>query len=361
MSWRTPAERWAHAVWRRRGLTARLLWPLGLLHRAWRRFMGWRYQVGLARASAVGVPVIVVGNLYVGGTGKTALAIALVRQLAARGWHPGVVARGYGTSAGEARRFDPQGDVRQFGDEPLEIARATGVPVAVGRDRAAAARLLARGGGAGPSQGQGDCDVIIADDGLQHYGLARDFEIAVVDDRGWGNGWLLPAGPLRDPPKRLAFVDAVVFNGAAPTVRVYSPFYALETEVREAWSLTRPSQRIALAELRRQQVDGKLQLLAACGIGNPRRFFQMLAAAGLDVEELALHDHYPYADDPFAARRHDRVLITEKDAVKCAVSPSIAQDPRIWVVPLHSRIDERLIDLIESRIGKAPHDGPAPA
>ena len=143
----------------------------------------------------MGVPVVVVGNLYVGGTGKTPLAIELVRALQRRGWRPGVVSRGYGGTARSARLVDAEATATEVGDEPLLIARATQAPVAVGSRRVAAARQLLRA--------HSDCDVIVADDGLQHLRLARDVEIALVDERGLGNGWLLPAGPLREPASRL--------------------------------------------------------------------------------------------------------------------------------------------------------------
>jgi tetraacyldisaccharide 4'-kinase len=351
MNWRSRAERRANAIWRRRGAGARLLWPLAALYRLWRRVAAWPYRTGLIKPQTVALPVVVIGNLYVGGTGKTSLTIALARLLAARGWRPGIVARGHGARESRPRRVDPAGSAAQYGDEPLLMARATGMPVAVGHDRAAAARLLST---------DQQCNLIVADDALQHYGLARDFEIALIDERGYGNGWLLPAGPLRDPPERLASVDAVVFNGKVPTVRVYSPFFAMTSSLGDAWSLAAPSQHLPLVALRREQEAFGLRILAACGIGFPMRFFAMLLAAGLECDQLPLQDHYPYADDPFVALPHDRILISEKDAVKCAAQPSIARDPRIWVVPLHAGIDPALADLIESHL-RRPADGPPPA
>ncbi|MEW5879123.1 MAG: tetraacyldisaccharide 4'-kinase [Pseudomonadota bacterium] len=334
-------------LWQKRGLGARLLYPLTLLHRAWRAFDDWRYRTGLARAHRVGVPVVVVGNLYVGGTGKTPLAIEIVRELKSRGWHPGIVARGYGAAAREAREVDPRGSARDFGDEPLLMANAAGVPVAVGRDRVAAARLL--------RNLHPRVDVIVTDDGLQHRRLARDVEIAVIHYRGLGNGWLLPAGPLRDPPERLQDVSAVVFHGDILPVRIYSPHFFMRTQLGTVYALKDPSRRIELAELASEQRDKGVRLLAAAGIGMPDRFFAMLRAHGLQFDELPLPDHYDYAANPFANRHFDCALITEKDAVKCRANPALAADGRICVVPLQTTVHAALIDLIEQRIRAVAH------
>ncbi len=334
-------------MWQRRGIGARLLYPITLLHRAWRAVDAWRYRSGLARSQRVGVPVVVVGNLYVGGTGKTPLVIEIVRALLARGWHPGVVARGYGAAVAAPREVDSQGAARDFGDEPLLMAQATGVPVAVGRDRVAAAKLL--------HSLHPRLDVIVTDDGLQHRRLARDVEIAVIHYRGVGNGWLLPAGPLRDPPERLQEVSAVVFHGDILPVRIYSPHFFMRTKLGTVYALKDPSRRVDLAELAREQRDKGVRLIAAAGIGMPDRFFAMLRAHGLQFDELALPDHYDYADNPFANRRFDCALITEKDAVKCRDNPALAADGRICVVPLQATVHAALIDLIEQRVRVAAH------
>lgn len=336
-------------LWQKRGFGARLLYPLAIAHRAWRGFDVWRYRSGLARPHGVGVPVVVVGNLYVGGTGKTPLVIEIVRALKARGWHPGIVARGYGVAVGEPREVNPRGAARDFGDEPLLMANAAGVPVAVGRDRVAAAKLL--------RNLHPRVDVIIADDGLQHRRLARDVEIAVIHYRGLGNGWLLPAGPLRDPPERLQDVSAVVFHGDILPVRIYSPHFFMRTQLGTVYALKDPSRRVELAELAREQRDKGVRLLAAAGIGMPDRFFAMLRAHGLQFDELPLPDHYDYAANPFANRRFDCALITEKDAVKCRDNPALAADGRICVVPLQATVHAALIDLIERHIrAAAPAD-----
>ena len=333
------------SAWQRRGLLAWLLSPFALLYAALLLLRRAAHTAGLLRADHVGVPVVVVGNLYVGGTGKTPLAIELVRGLQRRGWRPGVVSRGYGGTARSARLVDAEATATEVGDEPLLIALATQVPVAVGSDRVAAVRELLRA--------HSDCDVIVADDGLQHLRLARDAEIALVDERGLGNGWLLPAGPLREPASRLDRVDAVVLRGA-PTVTWTTPSFEMLTRLAdEAHRLGDRSHTMPLAELARRQAAGSLRMTAAAGIGVPERFFVMLRAAGLDFEPLPLPDHYDFRDNPFARLRSHLVLITEKDAVKCERIEPLRRDPRIWVVPLAATIEERLIDLVVARL--TPH------
>lgn len=353
MTMRARLQQGLVRMWQKRGFGARLLYPLAIVHRAWRGFDLWRYAAGLARPQGVGVPVVVVGNLYVGGTGKTPLVIEIVRALKARGWQPGIVARGHGAAVGEPREVDPRGAARDFGDEPLLMANAARVPVAVGRDRVAAAKLL--------RNLHPRVDVIVTDDGLQHRRLARDVEIAVIHYRGLGNGWLLPAGPLRDPPERLRDVSAVVFHGDILPVRIYSPHFFMRTQLGTVYALKDPSRRVELAELAREQRDKGVRLLAAAGIGMPERFFAMLRAHGLQFDELPLPDHYDYAVNPFADRRFDCALITEKDAVKCRTNPVLAADGRICVVPLQATVHAALIDLIEQRIRAAAHAGKAPA
>lgn len=338
-------ERTLHRVWRQRGPAAWLLLPLAWLYAALRAAHAWSYRAGLLRPWRVGVPVVVVGNLYVGGTGKTPLTIEIARALIARGHRPGIVARGYGTGGAGVRVVETNARASEVGDEPLLMAQSLqkqGIAVVVGRDRVAACRVLL--------SVHPKCDVIVADDGLQHRRLARDFEIAVLDERGLGNGWLLPAGPLRDPPSRLKDVSAVVCHGVVPPVRVYSPRFEMASRLVDARSLADPSRAIGLDGLVEEQRRGSLRILAAAGIGAPERFFSMLRAAGLQIEELPLPDHYDYAINPFLGRQFDLALITAKDAVKCRAVSAIATDGRMCVVHLQATVDEGLLDLIETRL-----------
>ena len=311
-------------AWLGAGLAARLQaiwyrsaappWPLRLLSRPFGLIVRLRraaYVRGARYSRRLPRPVIVVGNLSVGGSGKTPLVIWLAQQLAERGLHPGVVLRGYGGSAARGRApqlVQPGSEVALVGDEALLLRERTGVPVAVGRDRAAAAQLLLAAG----------ADVIIADDGLQHLRLARDFEIAVLDGaRSLGNGYLLPAGPLREPALRLASVDAVVINGEAAhcAALVQRAGVARVFVMRLAGELLRTlggsGEPVALSSLAGRRVH------AIAGIGHPQRFFAQLAAAGLQVIAHAFPDHHRYRAAELEFGDQLPLLMTEKDAVKC--------------------------------------------
>lgn len=245
-----------------------------------------------------GVPVIVVGNLTVGGVGKTPLVIALVNALQARGFKPGVISRGYGRRTSDVWRVSSDAAPEAVGDEPLLIARRTGVPVAVSMKRIDAARLLVS---------TGEVDVLLADDGLQHYALARDVEILVIDGtRRFGNGRLLPAGPLREPLGRAAACDFIVVNGGVPredeVLMTLTPTHAL--------SLL-PGAARPLSEFSGQRVH------AVAGIGNPVRFFDALQAHGIDVIPHAFADHHAFTAKDLSFDDSLPLLMTEKDAVKC--------------------------------------------
>ncbi len=268
---------------------------------------GWLHSDRLAR------PVIVVGNLTVGGSGKTPLVIWLVQQLRAAGFVPGVVLRGYGGNAARGRqplRVEPDSDPAEVGDEALLLRRRTGAAVAVGRRRVQAARLLLQDG----------ADVIVSDDGLQHLALSRDFELAVVDgDRGFGNGFLLPAGPLREPPERLASVDAVVVNGDGKGWRGLAG--AARIDAASACTMRLRGERLraidgSAAELPLASLAGQ-RVHAVAGIGNPQRFFAQLRAAGLELCEHAFPDHHRFRGRELDFGDTQPVLMTEKDAVKC--------------------------------------------
>ena len=298
------------------------------------------YRGGVLRRRQAGVPVIVVGNITAGGSGKTPLVVALVERLRAEGWTPGVASRGHGRAdEATARWVEASSDPAQVGDEPLLIARRTGAKVRVDRDRLAAARALA---GAG-------CDVVVCDDGLQHYRLARDIEIEVQDlRRGYGNGRLLPAGPLREPVERAADCDFRVLNlgvaadGAAQRGAGFGE-WPMHLQVGAARPLHggRPQPLSAFAGQR---------VHAVAGIGDPERFFSMLRAAGLGVVPHAFPDHHAYVQADFAFGSQLPVLMTEKDAVKCTAFA----DARSFMVPVDSALPEAfwiaLLDRLPRRV-----------
>ncbi|OIJ44064.1 tetraacyldisaccharide 4'-kinase [Massilia timonae] len=320
-------------AWLRRGPLALLLLPLALLFRLLAGLRRLLFRIGLARAERLPVPVVVVGNIFIGGTGKTPLTIWLAESLRAAGLNPGVISRGHGGQEGAALEVTPQSDPRAVGDEPLLIAARAGCPVVVGRRRVEAGRaLLAAHPGV---------DVLIADDGLQHYALARDVEIVLFDGRGVGNGWLLPAGPLREPPSRRR--DFTVVNAPEISPGLARAVGGQPWRMRLAGDHAEPLQgggQVPLAQFSEQRI------VAAAGIGNPGRFFAMLRAAGLAVGELPLPDHHDFMDDPFAGVDADVILITEKDAVKCRQIDHLKNDPRLWVVPVTAQLDPALAEQI---------------
>ncbi len=329
-------------AWLRRGALACALWPVSLLFGALSGLRRRLYQGGVLRSDKLPVPVIVVGNIFIGGTGKTPLTIWLAGVLRAAGFTPGVVSRGHGASAEAPRHVSSTSDPREVGDEPLLIARRSGCPVVVGRGRAAAARALLA---AHP-----EVDVLISDDGLQHYALARDIELVLFDARGAGNGWLLPAGPLREPASRQR--DFTIVNAPEITPQLAAAVggrpFRMQLDGALAEPLAAPGQGVPLASLK-----GK-RIVAAAGIGNPARFFGMLRAAGLELGELALPDHHDFLDRPFDAVDADIILITEKDAVKCGQIEHLKHDPRLWVVPVAAHLDAALAEQIVEKCRGCP-------
>lgn len=283
------------------------------------------YRRGWLRSVHLPVPVVVVGNLSVGGTGKTPLTIAVVEILHAHGYRPGVVSRGHGGSQREPLLLGETPDPAQVGDEPCLI-RACGVPVAVGRDRPAAARLLLDAG----------CDVVVADDGLQHYALARDIEVCVIDGvRRFGNHQLLPAGPLREPLSRLQRVDFRVCNGGTAAAGEYP----MQLRGGEVVALI-DGQRLALAGFGGERVH------AVAAIGNPQRFFDSLRAAGIEVIEHAFADHHHFVSADLDFADDLPVLMTEKDAVKCG---RFAR-PHWWWVPVRAALPVAFHESLVARI-----------
>ena len=317
-------------AWLHRGPLASALWPLSILFRLLASLRRGLFRLGVLKSERLPVPVVVVGNIFIGGTGKTPLTIWLAQQLREAGLRPGVISRGHGGAGEQARAVHAQAQAREVGDEPLLIAARAGCPVVVARRRADAGRHLL--------ELHPEVDVLIADDGLQHYALQRDVEVLLFDGRAVGNGWTLPAGPLREPPSRRRDVTVVNTPELTPVLAqaVGGRPYQMRLAGDHAERLGDPSQRAALGEFKGRRV------LAAAGIGNPGRFFAMLRGAGLAVEELALPDHHDFLDDPFRAVEADVILITEKDAVKCRQLENINNDPRLWVVPVAAQIDPAL-------------------
>lgn len=310
--------------------------PLALLFAAAVALRRWCYRRGFLAAQRVGVPVIVVGNINVGGSGKTPLVAALARELAARGWRPGVVSRGHGGADAVAapRTVAADGDPAAFGDEPVLLARR-GLDVVVARDRVAAARALLA---AHP-----DCNVVIADDGLQHYRLARDVEIVAVDARRrFGNGWPLPAGPLREPVSRLATVDAVVVTrvDGSETSALALNALAMTLTASVAARVNDATVTVPVAEFAGRRVH------AVAGIGDPNRFFAQLRSLAIDPVPHPFPDHHRFSASDLAFAGADPILMTEKDAVKCAAFA----DGRCWYVPVEARLDPALVPRIEEKL-----------
>jgi tetraacyldisaccharide 4'-kinase len=329
---RSSLEHWFARTWLRRGPAARLLWPLSLLFGLLAGARRMAYRAGLAKSERLAVPVIVVGNIFIGGTGKTPFTIWLLDALQRAGFHPGVISRGHGAKNDQPQVVDAASLPAEVGDEPLLIAQRSACPVVVGRNRVAAGRCLLAQFPA--------VDVIVSDDGLQHYALQRDIEIIVSDGRGEGNGWLLPAGPLREPASRRR--DFTVVNSSEPPD---TPAWQMQMQGSEIFNLKDSTGRIHLRDL-----AGRASIAAAAGIGNPERFFSMLQSAGLRFHALPLPDHFDYAGYSFAHVPAQVILITEKDAVKCRHIPALAQDGRLWVVPVAAQLDAALAEQIVEKL-----------
>jgi tetraacyldisaccharide 4'-kinase len=332
------AQSWLNKIWYGGIAPPGWMRPLSAVYGAISRLHRAAYSLHLARSTRLPCPVVVVGNLTVGGTGKTPLVCWLAGQLIELGFKPGVVTRGYGGSARTARLVQNSDNSEKVGDEAILLARRSRVPVAIGRNRPAAARLLINAG----------CDVIVSDDGLQHHALQRDCEIVVIDgDRRFGNGHLLPAGPLRETPARLKRVDAVVVNGgSAQSDGALRMRLLAAGAVAMKYGTSKP-----LREFSGQPVH------AIAGIGNPQRFFAMLRAVGIDVVEHPLPDHAKLGIDDISFADDLAVLMTEKDAVKCR---DIA-GPHHWYVPVNvafaagdaEKLRSIVAGLVEKRAARA--------
>jgi tetraacyldisaccharide 4'-kinase len=311
------------AAWYGNGRVPWWCWPLAWLYGAIGVLRRGLYRRGWLTSQRLPVPVVVIGNLTAGGTGKTPLTIALAQALRERGFAPGVVSRGYGGHQREPVLLGDAPDPRQVGDEPC-LFRAHGIPVAVGRDRPAAARLLVEAG----------FDVVLADDGLQHYRMARDVEICVIDAaRGFGNGHLLPAGPLREPLSRLATVDLCVCNGGERPGAY--PMYLRGGDARAA--------RQPLTAFAGRNVH------AVAAIGNPARFFDSLRAHGIEPIEHAFPDHHAFVPGDLHFDDDLPVLMTDKDAIKCRPFAQAGW----WTVPVRAELAGEFFEAVAGRVAAA--------
>ncbi|MGD8547179.1 MAG: tetraacyldisaccharide 4'-kinase [Thiohalophilus sp.] len=321
-------------LWQTRSVLTVLLLPLSGLFCAlvWLRRKA--YQIGLLSRKRVPVPVIVIGNITTGGTGKTPLVIAVINILKEAGLKPGIISRGYG---GKARTWPqqvrPDADPVIVGDEPVIIARRTGCPMAVGPNRYRTANALLK---------HHHCDVIISDDGLQHYAMQRDIEVVVIDGmRRFGNHWCLPAGPLREPVSRLKEVDLIVTNGE-PVGDEYPMDYVGRTWV----NVSDASQTAEMSRFKDKKVH------AIAGVGNPQRFFNMLREEGITVVEHNYPDHYIFRREDFNFDEKLPILMTEKDAVKCE---RLGLEDT-WYVPIQAQIKrkfkEHLLNILEAKRGQ---------
>ena len=290
------------------------------------------FRAGVLRQEQLPVPVIVVGNVAVGGSGKTPVVAWLAGQLRAAGYVPGIISRGYGAQIAGVALVDADSDPQTCGDEPVLLAQMTGCPLAVGADRPAAALALLK---AHP-----ECSVIISDDGLQHYRLQRDVEVVVVDQATLGNRWLLPAGPLREPLSRLDGVDLIIAHGLLAQQFESVPVVQMRLEGDQVRRVAGGDEWRALAVFRGQRVHG------IAGIGRPERFFQQLRDAGLEVVPHAFADHHRFCPDDLDFAPGEAKIMTAKDAVKCRSFASAD----VWELPVVARIDARASDIILEKL-----------
>lgn len=318
-------------AWLSRGWVACLLWPLSQVYRLLVSWRGRLYRAGFLKSSRAGVPVLVVGNVVAGGAGKTPLVMALVTHLQQHGLKVGVVSRGYGRTGELCLEVFADTPVIQSGDEPALIKRTTGAPVFIAKKRIDAARALLA---AHPNT-----QLLVCDDGLQHYALARDVEVVVFDDRGVGNGWLLPAGPLREPwPERLrSGIDLVLHTGQSPAFGGFTSSRQLAD-----YALGSDGNRVPLDSLKGQA------LIALAAIAHPDAFFSMLVASGLVLgQTISLPDHYDFSDYQLAVDKGCTVLCTEKDAVKLFGLPAMAS-VRLLAVPLRFSPEPAFLDAVDA-------------
>ncbi|MEM7293520.1 MAG: tetraacyldisaccharide 4'-kinase [Pseudomonadota bacterium] len=313
-----------------------LLWLPSLLFRTIAGIRRILYAKGILPSYRSSLPIIVVGNISVGGSGKTPFSIALLEELKTRGYKPGVVSRGYKSNLPQkrARLLDNLSRAAEVGDEPLLIYRRTKVPVVVAQDRSRAVRRLEK---------LDDCDVVVSDDGLQHYAMQRDIEIVCIDsESGLGNGWTLPAGPLREPEARLAEVDFVVLKSAGDAT---SDYFCLDGDTF-----------VSLDDASRQggaDIFAGQTVHAVSGIAQPNGFFRHLESLGVAINRHAFPDHHSFSAEDFVACQGAPIVMTEKDAVKCAAL-NIAD---VWYLPVSAQVKTNVLERVIDRLDELAQIG----
>lgn len=322
-------------IWQKKSLLSYLLLPASGLYRLIIVLRKWLYKKTIKKTVYFSVPVIVVGNITIGGTGKTPLVSWLVKFLRENGWHPGIVSRGYG---GKAQIYPQEVSFKskasEVGDEPLLLARQTMCPVIVDPQRVRAVRTLLE---------TKRCDVVVSDDGLQHYALGRDLEIAVVDGkRRYGNTFCLPAGPLREPQARLKKVDFIVVNQEKNETHTNIDTYTMCYQFEKLHRVNNPQTTQTFQDFQKQTVH------AVAGIGNPQRFFQTLREFGLEIIEHVFPDHFNYKPPDLQFADEGVIIMTEKDAVKCM---NFAND-KMWYLPISAVPDAAFIRDLRKRLSQ---------
>ncbi len=314
--------RWLQDEWYKEMYISAFFMPISMIYADFIRFRSFLYKIGILKKNNIAVPVIVIGNITVGGTGKTPLVLWLARFLREEGFKPGIISRGYGGNAENWPQWlDQHSKADQVGDEAILMKQRADCPVVVGPKRVKSAQLLLD---------KSDCNIILSDDGLQHYALERDIEIAVIDGvRRFGNGYMLPCGPLREPIERLQKVDLIIVNGVAEEDNEFS----MTVEGNIAINLVSKEEKL-LTEFKQQNCH------ALAGIGNPKRFFDLLEQEALAVECHAFPDHHQFSAEDIIFEDDNPILMTEKDAVKCM---DFATDKH-WYVPIKAVPEQQFID-----------------
>ena len=315
-------SRWLQDSWYKEMYISSAFMPISMLYDDAVRFRAFLYRIGLKKKTRVSIPVVIVGNITVGGTGKTPLVVYLARLLTAQGYKPAIISRGYGGESEHwPQRVDAKSDAQQVGDEAVLMARRTDCPLAVGPERAKTAQLLID---------ETDCDIILSDDGLQHYALERDIEIAVIDgERRFGNGYMLPCGPLREPIARLQTVDLIIANGKAEEENEF----AMAIKGEKAINLV-TQEEMLLVDFSGSSIH------ALAGIGNPKRFYQLLKQYDINVDFHSFLDHYQFVADDILFADDKPIFMTEKDAVKCQAFAT----EQHWFVPITAVPEQPFID-----------------